>query len=69
MAATTARPDIDAFEPAQLGPLTLRNRVIKAATFEGRSPGPPSEERASAGPSADPGDHNRAPGGRPPPVR
>jgi len=38
MAATTARPDIDAFEPAQLGPLTLRNRVIKAATFEGVMP-------------------------------
>ena len=26
------------FEPARLGPLTLRNRVIKAATFEGLSP-------------------------------
>ena len=26
------------FEPAQLGPLTLRNRVIKAATFEGVTP-------------------------------
>jgi 2,4-dienoyl-CoA reductase-like NADH-dependent reductase (Old Yellow Enzyme family) len=26
------------FEPAPLGPLTLRNRVIKAATFEGVTP-------------------------------
>lgn len=26
------------FEPATLGPVTLRNRVIKAATFEGVMP-------------------------------
>ena len=25
------------FEPGRLGPLTLRNKVIKAATFEGRT--------------------------------
>lgn len=29
------RPVVDPFSPARLGPLTLRNRVIKAATFEG----------------------------------
>jgi 2,4-dienoyl-CoA reductase-like NADH-dependent reductase (Old Yellow Enzyme family) len=28
----------DAFSPAALGPVTLRNRIIKAATFEGRTP-------------------------------
>jgi 2,4-dienoyl-CoA reductase-like NADH-dependent reductase (Old Yellow Enzyme family) len=28
----------DVFSPGRLGPVTLRNRVIKAATFEGASP-------------------------------
>ena len=29
----------DVFSPARLGPITLRNRIIKAATFEARTPG------------------------------
>lgn len=29
----------DVFSPAQLGPITLGNRIIKAATFEARTPG------------------------------
>jgi 2,4-dienoyl-CoA reductase-like NADH-dependent reductase (Old Yellow Enzyme family) len=28
----------DVFGPARLGPVELRNRVIKAATFEGMTP-------------------------------
>lgn len=30
---------MDLFEPATLGPIRLRNRVLKAATYEGMSPG------------------------------
>src|ERR1700733_13608394 len=36
-APPTAIPAV--FAPAPLGPLTLRNRIIKAATFEGVTPG------------------------------
>lgn len=32
-------PAPDVFSPAKLGPITLRNRIIKAATFENRTPG------------------------------
>jgi len=35
---------VDAFAPARLGPLALRNRVVKTATYEGMSPhGVPSD--------------------------
>jgi 2,4-dienoyl-CoA reductase-like NADH-dependent reductase (Old Yellow Enzyme family) len=39
MPRTKAAAAPQAFEPAPLGPLTLRNRIVKAATFEGVMPG------------------------------
>jgi len=39
MPRTTQKATPDVFAPAPLGPLTLRNRIIKAATFEGVMPG------------------------------
>jgi len=37
--APASRAAADPFAPARLGPIALRNRVLKAATFEGMSPG------------------------------
>src|SRR5262245_34584982 len=34
----TTPPPPDPFAPARLGPIALRNRIVKAATFEGMSP-------------------------------
>jgi 2,4-dienoyl-CoA reductase-like NADH-dependent reductase (Old Yellow Enzyme family) len=34
----TAAVSTGAFDPARLGPVTLRNRLVKAATFEGATP-------------------------------
>ena len=38
MTAAPSSPPSTVFEPVTLGPLRLRNRIVKAATFEGRSP-------------------------------
>jgi 2,4-dienoyl-CoA reductase-like NADH-dependent reductase (Old Yellow Enzyme family) len=38
MAAPRPGPSRDPFGPARIGPVDLRNRVLKAATFEGLSP-------------------------------
>jgi 2,4-dienoyl-CoA reductase-like NADH-dependent reductase (Old Yellow Enzyme family) len=38
MQAAPTTPPPDPFAPARLGPIALRNRIVKAATFEGMSP-------------------------------
>jgi 2,4-dienoyl-CoA reductase-like NADH-dependent reductase (Old Yellow Enzyme family) len=35
--AVSQQDAVDPFGPARLGPVTLRNRIVKAATFEGRT--------------------------------
>ena len=42
---TVTSPPPDPFAPAKLGPLTLRNRIVKAATFEGLTPAHVVSER------------------------
>jgi 2,4-dienoyl-CoA reductase-like NADH-dependent reductase (Old Yellow Enzyme family) len=32
------KPEADPFSPGRLGPIEVRNRIVKAATFEGRTP-------------------------------
>ena len=62
--------DRELFEPARLGPVELRNRIIKAATFEGVTPdGVVTDELVRVPPTRRRGrrcdEHRRLPVGRP----